>query len=555
MNCRSARPLTSVLVFALMLPVTAAGLRASELGASETTSLERPNIVVILVDDMGFSDIGCYGSEIPTPNLDALAKGGLQFTQFYNTGRCCPTRATLLTGLYAHQAGVGHMTDDYGVPGYAGALNQQCVTIGDVASSAGYLSMITGKWHVGHKDRSMWPLSRGFERFYGVPEGGGFYFQVKQGRSIVKNNDVVASAEKPLPDDWYSTDAWVEQGLHFVDEAIAAKKPFLWYLAHNAPHFPLQATAEDIAMFRGKYQSGWDELSEQRYQRQLKSGLIDSSYPKTQRPDKVAAWDSLTTAEQDRFDHMMAVYAACVYRMDRSIGILVQELKQRGQFDNTIILFMSDNGGCAESGPKGKSDGDPTTPESNWFCGESWAWMQDTPFRKYKHYNHEGGIATPLIAHWPAGIQNGGSFCYEPAHLVDVMATIADLSGATYPTQHRGQAITPMEGISLKPTFTGQPLARGPLFWEHEGNAAIREGDWKLVRQGGKGSWELYNLKTDRTEQNDVASEHKDLVGSLLTKWTEWAARCNVSTDGLPQKAAKPKPAGRKKAARQGLRP
>ncbi|RME22698.1 MAG: arylsulfatase, partial [Candidatus Zixiibacteriota bacterium] len=238
----------------------------------------RPNIVVILVDDMGFSDIGCYGSEIPTPNIDQLAANGLKFTQFYNTGRCCPTRATVLTGLYAHQAGVGHMTGDYGVPGYRGFLNEHCVTLGDVASSAGYLTAVAGKWHVGHRDRSMWPLGRGFDRFYGVPEGGGFYFQVKAGRRVVLNDQVVADVDHPLPDGWYSTDAWTDAGLQFIDEALAAKKPFLLYLAHNAPHFPLQATAEDIARFRGKYRRGWDELSEERYRRQVKLGLIDPNW-------------------------------------------------------------------------------------------------------------------------------------------------------------------------------------------------------------------------------------------------------------------------------------
>ena len=509
----------------------------------------RPNIVLILVDDMGFSDIGCYGSEIPTPNLDALAHGGLRFTQFYNTGRCCPTRATLLTGLYAHQAGVGHMTDDYGVPGYQGALNDQCVTIGNVASSAGYLSVVTGKWHVGHKQQSMWPLARGFDRFYGIPEGGGFYFKVKPGRSMVRNNEVVASMEKPLPEGWYSSDAFVEHGLPFVDEAVAAQQPFLWYLAYNAPHFPLQATAADIALFRGKYKAGWDQLSAERYQRQTAMGLIDDRFPKSQRPEKVAAWESLTTAEQDRFDHMMAAYAACVYRMDRSVGTLVEELKTRGQFDNTLILFMSDNGGCAESGPHGKDVGDPTTPDSNWFCGESWAWMQDTPFRKYKHYNHEGGIATPLIAHWPAGISQQGAYYTEPAHLIDIMATIADLSAASYPTEHKGHAIVPMEGVSLKPAFAGESLQRDALYWEHEGNAAVREGDWKLVRQGGRGAWELYNLQTDRTEQNNLASQHPERLKSLAAKWAAWAARCQVAPHGLPRKSPPKKNGGKKKKA------
>ncbi len=505
------------------------------------TAPPRPNVVVILVDDMGFSDIGCYGSEIPTPNLDALAAGGLRFTQFYNTGRCCPTRAALLTGLYSHQAGVGHMTGDYGVPGYRGFLSEHCVTLGAVARSAGYLSAMTGKWHVGHREKAMRPPARGFDRFYGVPEGGGFYFQAKPGRTVVLNDRVVGSSEKPLPDGWYSTDAWTEYGLKFIDDAQAAGKPFFLYVAHNAPHFPLQAAAEDIALFRGKYREGWDKLSRRRHARQIKMGLIDPAWAKAQRPDGVAAWDSLSAEDQDRFDHLMATYAACIHRMDRSIGTLVAGLKQRGQLENTLILFMSDNGGCAESGPRGKTIGDPTTAASSWFCGKSWAWMQDTPFRKFKHYNHEGGIATPLIAHWPQGIAARGELRRQPAHVIDVMATLADVTGAEYPAERNGRAVLPMEGTSLRPAFDDKPLKRGALFWEHEGNAAVRRGDWKLVRLGGSGPWELYNLKSDRTEQHDLAAEKPQLAAELAAQWHAWAKRCGASPNGQPRKQKKTK--------------
>lgn len=278
-------------------------------GAGLAQADDRPNVVVVLVDDMGFSDIGCYGSEIPTPNLDALASGGLRFRQFYNTGRCCPTRAALLTGLYSHQAGIGHMTGDYKVPGYRGVLNDQCVTLGQAASSAAYLSAVTGKWHVGHREPANLPIARGFDRFYGVPEGGGFYFQVKQGRTIQLNEEVIHSPEKQLPDGWYSSDAWTDNGLKFVDEAIAADKPFFWYLAHNAPHFPLQADTKDIAMFRGKYKAGWDQLSAERHARQIASGLIDSNWSRATRPSKISEWDSLSEQDKDRFDHLMAVIA------------------------------------------------------------------------------------------------------------------------------------------------------------------------------------------------------------------------------------------------------
>lgn len=529
----------AMIVLCLALPATLATQRTHAGGDNSTKPL-KPNIVVILVDDMGFSDIGCYGSEIPTPHLDALAANGVKFRQFYNTGRCCPTRASLLTGLYSHQTGIGHMTDDYGIAGYRGVLNQRCVTLGDVARSAGYLTAATGKWHVGHRNENNMPLYRGFDRFFGVPEGGGFYFQVKAGRTVRLNNEVFYSPDKPAPDGWYSTDAWTEYGLKFIDEAIEAQKPFLLYLAHNAPHFPLQATAEDIAMFRGKYKAGWDELSRARHQRQIESGLIEASWKPADRSDKVAAWDSLSEEQKDRFDHLMATYAACVYRMDRSIGDLVAGLNERQQLDNTLILFMSDNGGCAESGPNGKSNGDPTTADSNWFCGESWAWMQDTPFRKFKHYNHEGGIATPLIAHWPNGISATGEWRDQPAHLIDVMATVIEVTGADYPSELNGKTILPPEGCSLLPAFANRPIKRDAIYWEHEGNAAIREGDWKLVRLGATGAWELYDLKTDRTEQHDLVQQHPELAQRLASKWLAWAERCQVKPDGLPQKQQNP---------------
>ncbi len=519
------------IVFCLMGLVGSARASAAE--------SERPNVIVILVDDMGFSDIGCYGSEIPTPSLDGLAAEGLRFTQFYNTGRCCPTRAALITGLYSHQAGIGHMTGDYGVQGYRGVLNRRCITLGDAARRAGYLSTMTGKWHVGHRAEWNMPRARGFDRFYGIPEGGGFYFQVKEGRTIRLNDETVGSVEKPLPEGWYSTDAWIEYGLKFIDEALTAEKPFFLYVAHNAPHFPLQARAEDIARFQGKYRKGWDVLSEERYVRQIEMGLIDKNWQKAARPEDVKAWDSLTDEEKDRFDHMMAAYAACVYAMDRSIGVLVDGLKERGQFDNTLILFMSDNGGCAESGPNGRSEGDPTTAASNWFCGKSWAWMEDTPFRKFKHFNHEGGIATPLIAHWPQGIAARGEWRRQPAHVIDIMATLVDVTGGNYPNVNDGISILPPEGRSLVPAFADQPIDREAIYWEHEGNAAVRRGDWKLVRLGGKGAWELYNLKTDRTEQQDLAAEEPDLAKELEELWQAWAERCHVAPKGLPKKKKK----------------
>jgi arylsulfatase A-like enzyme len=513
------------------------------LTGNSVQAAEKPNIVVILVDDMGFSDLGCYGSEISTPHLDALAQGGLKFTQFYNTGRCCPTRASLLTGLYSHQAGVGHMTDDKGVPGYEGRLNDRCLTFAEVLKPAGYFTAMSGKWHVG-QNHDVTPWGRGFDRSLNAAAGG-FFFPESPKAKLFLNGEPVENDDPRLIKDWYSTDLWTHAGLHFIDEATAANKPFFLYLAHNAPHFPLQAPADAIEKFKGKYASGWDALSDARHQRQIDLGIIDKAWTKAPRAEGITAWDEVDEDEKKRFDHLMAVYAACVYRMDVAIGDLVKGLKERGVFDNTLILFMSDNGGNAESGPNGRTTGDPTTADSNWFCGESWAYMQNTPFRRYKHYNHEGGIATPLIAHWPKGIASQGELRTEPAHLIDIMATCVDIADARYPTERNNQSILPLEGKSLVPVFAGQPIEREALYWEHEGNAAVRKGDWKLVRLGRNGAWELYNLGEDRTEQNDLASSQSAKVIELAQLWDAWAVRANVK----PYAEAKPE-AGKKKAAK-----
>ena len=507
----------------------------------------KPNIITILVDDMGFSDLGCYGGEIPTPHLDGLAKAGVRFSQFYNTGRCCPTRASLLTGLYPHQAGVGHMTEDKGSEGYRGRLNDNCVTIPEVLQPAGYFTAMTGKWHVGQQ-QGVTPWGRGFERSL-TAAAGGFYQPGAERAVLFLNGQSIANDDPRLPKDWYSTDLWTTFGLRFIDEALAAGKPFYLHLCHNAPHFPLQAPAEEIAKFRGRYKAGWGALRDARLERQRAMGLIDPAWRKAPRPAAVKLWKDHTPEEQDRFDHLMAVYAATVHRMDKAVGDLVAGLRQRGMLENTLILFMSDNGGNAESGPGGRSSGDPTKADSNWFCGESWAFLQNTPFRLYKHYNHEGGIATPLIAHWPAGIAAGGRFVHQPAHLIDIMATCADVGGGAYPKERNGKAVAPLEGRSLKSLLVSAEatMPARSLFWEHEGNAAIRNGDLKLVRAGGKGAWELYDLKADRTEQNNLADAQPDKVKELAAQWEAWAARAGVRPWPLGAGAGRP----RKKSAKQ----
>lgn len=502
------------------------------------SAADRPNIVVILVDDMGWSDIASYGGEIPTPNLDALAKDGVRFTRFYNTGRCCPTRASLLTGLYPHQTGIGHMTSDQGLPGYQGRLNDRCVTMAEVLQPAGYFTAMSGKWHVG-QNLGVTPAGRGFTRSLNAPAGG-FYQPESQRAKLTLDGKAIANDDPILPKNWYTTDLWTDFGIRFIDEAREQKKPFFLYLAHNAPHFPLQAPAASIEKFRhGVYMKGWDKLREERYARQKEMGLIDPSWPLAPRPESIPAWDSLADKEKERFDHLMATYAACVWHMDQSIGKLVDALKSRGELENTLILFMSDNGGNAESGPNGKTQGEPTEARSQWFCGESWASLQNTPFRLYKHYNHEGGIATPLIAHWPAGISAKGELRKQPGHLVDVMATVVEVSGASYPKEFKGNAIQPMEGRSLKTAFADKPIEREALFWEHEGNAAVSVGDWKLARKGRQGPWELYDLKQDRTEQKDLSSSQPERVKELKAKWREWANRAQVLPAPVGKKGGK----------------
>ena len=486
----------------------------------------RPNIVVILVDDMGFSDLGCYGGEIPTPHLDALAANGLRFTQCYNTARCCPTRASLLTGLYSHQAGVGHMTDDEGLPGYRGRLNDQCVTLAEVLGDAGYFTIMSGKWHVG-QNHGVAPWTRGFVRSLN-PAAGGFYFAGSPKFDLSLNGEAIAADDPRLPTDWYTTDLWTTFGLRFIDEAREAGKPFFLYLAHNAPHFPLQAPAAEIETFRGRYRDGWELLARRRFERQQALGLVDPRWTPASRPDAVAAWESLSPAEKERFDHLMAAYATTVHLMDRAVGSLVQGLRDRGVLDETLILFLSDNGGNAESGPAGRTVGDPSKADSNWFCGASWAHLQNVPFRKSKHSVHEGGIATPLIVHWPNGIAARNEWRAQPAHVIDIMPTCLDVAGAVSPATRGGRPVLPPAGTSLVPAFRGESLDRDTLFWEHEGNAAVRVGDLKLVRAGRTGPWELYDLAADRTEEHDRAAERPADVAALAARWHDWAARVHA---------------------------
>jgi len=540
---RALSVLTILGVAAGIVAIAVSAGRSVEAGAQTTDT--RPNVIVILVDDMGWSDIGSYGGEIPTPNLDALAARGVRFTQFYATPRCSPTRASLLTGLYPHQAGMGHLDNVIreGSLGTTGRLNDRSVTIAEVLRDAGYLTAMSGKWHLGQQNGTP-PWQRGFDRVLSLRAGGMFFpnqnFQggddalTERAREPLYLNGVATPRDADVfGQNWYATYLWTDFGLKFIDEAVKVKKPFFLYLPFNAPHFPLMAPAELIAKHRGRYRAGWDQLREARYRRQIEIGLVDRRWPLSPREADTPAWASLSEDAKDRFDHLMAVYAAMVEAIDIGVGRLVKGLEERGALDNTLILFLSDNGANAESGPAGRFNGDPPGgPNSNLYLGMNWAALGNTPFRRFKHFTNEGGIAAPLIVHWPRGIAAGRRNALErqPAHVIDVMPTVIDVTGARYPRAFNGQTIQPMEGVSLRPAFAGNPLRRAqPLFWEHEGNRAVRSGNWKLVSAFPE-NWELYDLAADRVERNNLAARHPDIVRKLAAEWKAWADRAHVDS-------------------------
>lgn len=510
---------------------------------------DRPNILLILNDDMGYSDIGCYGGEVETPHLDGLAAGGLRYTQFYNTARCCPSRASLLTGLYPQQADVGHMLGDDGLDGYLGDLSRDSVTIAEALKASGYATYMSGKWHVTrHLDgpEHNWPCQRGFDDFYGILIGAANYFQP---RTLRRNNQPI----EPDGDDYFFTDAISDEAVRQLNDHAAANsdQPFFQYVAYTAPHWPLHAHAEDTARYAGRFDAGWDRLREERRRRMIELGIVDPSWPLTDRDPRVAPWDEMPNHAWET--RRMEVYAAQIDRMDQGIGRILAALKATGQWDNTLILFLADNGGCAEElapsiadwavhrEPVGTShtrDGRavhygnvptrmPGGEETYQSYGIPWANVSNTPFRLYKHWVHEGGIATPLIVHWPAGIAAANELRHQPAQLPDIMATILDAAGAAYPTHNRGRTVQPLEGVSFRPTFDGAPATREVLFWEHEGNKAVRKGDWKLVCKY-PGPWELYHMATDRTETRDVAALHPDVVAELAARYDAWSTRCGV---------------------------
>jgi len=495
----------------------------------------KPNIILIMADDMGFSDLGCYGSEIHTPNLDALAAGGTRFTQFYNTARCCPTRASLLTGLYPHQAGIGGMTNEKGdinPPGpYQGYLNQNCVTIAEVLKTAGYTTLMSGKWHVG-ESRPHWPVDRGFDKYYGLISGAANYFDITKTKSKgrIRRFAIDDKAYIPKDDNFYITDAFSDNAVKYLDEYGRREKPFFLYVAYTAPHWPLHALPEDIAKYKGKYLKGWENLRRQRHKRMIEMGIVDEKWPLTPRDDGAVKWD--TVEDKELMDLKMAIYAAQIDRMDQGIGKIMKKLREIGKQNNTLVMFLSDNGGCHETGPLGfdrRNNGlPPGGVDSYMSYGRSWANASNTPFRRFKKWVHEGGISTPLIAYWPAVIKKRNSITHQPGHVIDIMATCCDVASAEYPNTFRGKKITPKQGMSLLPILQGKKRRpHNAIFWEHIGNCAVRQGKWKLVAEKN-GDWELYDLEKDRTEMNNLAEKYPKKANELMALYKDWAKSCGV---------------------------
>ena len=523
---------------------------------------DRPNIILIMLDDMGFSDLGCYGGEMKTPNIDQLAANGLKFTQFYNAARCCPTRASLLTGLYPHQAGIGHMTTDLGKEGYRGDLSTNSVTLAEVLKESGYQTMMVGKWHVtkyfepGQSDYN-WPLQRGFDQFYGTLPGAGSFWQPV---GLMEGNDFV-NAEG----DFYYTEAITEHAVEYINKASIEEKPFFLYAAYTAPHYPLHARPEVIKQYDGVFAEGWDILRQKRHQRMIDLGIIKPEWSLPQRDEQSIPWEEEPNKKWQQ--NRMEVYAAMIDHVDQGIGKILSTLEANGEMDNSLIMVLSDNGGSAEGHLYGKiermdipwksklipaysKDSIPVVagdfpgldlgPDSTYGSyGIRWANVSNTPFRLHKSWVHEGGIATPFIAFWPKGIIGKSELRGQVAHVMDLMPTCVELATANYPRERNGSAIIPMQGKSLLPVFNNSNVGERPLFWEHEGNRAVRKGKWKLVSEypgswksrrayAKKGKWELYDMEKDRTETNDLAKQFPDIVESLEKEWKDWAKKCSV---------------------------
>jgi len=518
------------------------GLAASS-GAADPggQSADRPNIILIMADDLGFSDLGCYGSEIHTPNLDALAEGGLRFTQFYNNAKCAPSRASLLTGLYPQKV------SEYRAEGY--------VTIAQVLKAAGYRTLITGK----SSGLAGLPDDQGFDRSYVLNDGACNYFnpglkrpgENEPGRKWLNElrpwaqDGEILRPYTPKDKNFYATDAFTSQAIEYLDQYGKEENPFFLYLPYTAPHFPLHAWPEDIAKYRGKYKIGWDVIRRQRYERMIELGLIYDRWKLSERDTQVVDWEKVE--DKDGADLEMAVYAAMIDRMDQGIGRIMAKVRELRIEEDTLVLFLSDNGSCAEDYRAFQSTNKEIPPgpmESYRTLGVGWTNASNSPFRKYKWWNHEGGMATPLIAYWPRVIKEGGRITHQVGHLMDIMATCLDIGDADYPATHNGHEVHPPKGKSLLPIFEGREREEHEaIFWQYGGSCAVRQGKWKLVSahlnlrtgidhfqlqnewEAEKVPWELYDMESDRTELTDLAEQLPEKVKELARLFGEWRDR------------------------------
>jgi arylsulfatase len=510
----------------------------------------KPNIIIIMLDDMGFSDISSFGSEIPTPNIDRLAQGGMRFSQFYNASRCCPSRAALLTGLYPHQAGMGSMVVREGKRGsrpegaYQGYLSRNAVTIAEVLRSSGYATFMSGKWHVG-EDSIDFPTKRGFERYYGLISGAASHFEATPGRIMLDQETRIS----PQCCDFYMTDAMTDKACGFIQQHTAKQvnTPFFLYLAYTAPHYPLHAKESHVARFRALYKQGWDVIRTKRLQNMKRLGIVNGALELIPRDSAVPAWSSLPQQDKESWAEMMAVYAAMMASVDDGIGNLVAALKRSKQLENTVIMFLSDNGASHETlGTKMAKDLKDSAlvararaipvgkPGSYTSYGKHWAHVSNTPFRMYKHWVHEGGIATPFIVFAPKIIPKSlrNRTNTNVGHIIDLMPTCLDLAQSQYPRVFAGNTIQALEGKSLVPLLKNMHSKKAQsrheyIAWEHEGNKALRKGDWKIVSRDG-GTWELYDVAKDRIETRNLAKNNPQILQELSALYEAWAKRIGV---------------------------
>ena len=501
----------------------------------EVTAATKPNIVLILADDLGFSDIGSYGSEIQTPNLDKLAHEGFRLRQFYNNAICAPTRASLLSGQYQHTAGMGYFNINLGTPAYQGYLSKQTVSLAEVLKDAGYSTLLSGKWHVGDDSTTQWPRKRGFQHSYGNIGGASDYFVIKQlpknKRSFFVKDDKIVHPDDE--DNFYYTDEITKNAIGFLKDQREEKKPFFLYLAYTSPHWPLQALPQDIKKYEGKYDIGWDSLRILRFKRQQELNILGKDQKINVKNSDLPAWNSLTYDEQKLWARKMEVYAAQVDNLDQNIGRVVEHLRESGQLDNTIILFISDNGAAGEDvahgfgGRAARNWGPVGTAGSYDSYTRNWAYASNTPLKSFKGFQYEGGISSPFIARFPSKITAGG-LVDGTGHLIDIAPTLYELAGAKYPQNYNGNIIKPLAGESLVPLLSGKDWSRAkPIFWERAGNKAVRKGKWKLVSVRND-RWELYDIESDRGETNNLIAQNQQIADELKTLYDAWAKSVEV---------------------------